>query len=302
MIVGTYHFRDDLYNTFDEETKLKVDEAIRQLTSSDSQTLNKALAESFLKKAFNMEDTKKLSKAEKRKLRREKKKAQAQPMAEEPKVEAPEFTPLDQSFGAGKLLSQVLDPKTDVYLKERRTKEGKQIVTEKRWLIRRDAVRKIADAGDIVSFSKTTIFSPTIDNNYLVAFDVTVTDKSGKSTTMLGEASNENTRGISRMYKALTAERRGYVRAVLTHLNLRNLYGEDEFVEEEVELEEDAMPSKEEFDGIEKHINAILNAASKEDLVAAGDSIKSEVETLSDKQMNYLRELYKKYLAKFESI
>lgn len=333
-------FQDYIFNSYDPGTQQKLREAMKIIEDPKLPLLERAIYEDFIYKHAHIDvPMPAVDKKERKRLarmkRREAKKAKivktanlmeelypTQPPMEEKKFvvtqvgdESPvvtpiieeEFTPLEQSF-VGKdndihPLTEVIDPDIDVYKKEKRTKgtDGKTTV-EVRYLLRRDAVRKIAEAAGLKS-SKVVVFAPSIDNNYLTAFDITVTDPLGNTTTMLGEASNENTRGISKMYKALTAERRGYVRAILAHLGLKGIYGEDEFIEEDdIDVEEDKMPTKEEFEKIAPLVNRILNAESKTALQEIGEEIKGEVESLSEKQMNYLRELYKKNLNKFEAL
>jgi len=227
-----------------------------------------------------------------------------QKLPKEVKETIEDFKVLDQNITLhdGRIVStlQYIDRDRDVYKKEKKSKVDGKIQVETKWILKRDAIKRISDAAGL-TFSKVLVIAPSIDNNYLTAFDVTVVDPAGKSTTMLGEASNDNTRGVSKMYKALTAERRGFVRAVLNHLGITNIYGEDEFVEEDdVEIDDSAMPSKDEFEEITQFANKILNAETKEDLQSVGEEIKAKAKGLSDKQMNYLRKLYEKNLLRFE--
>lgn len=238
--------------------------------------------------------------------RKAKEVASPQEVTKQPLPEVQEDTKvLDQHVkladGSTTSILTFIDKDKDIYTIEKKRKEDGKMITDTKYIMRRDAIKRIADAAGLSS-SKTLVIAPSIDNNQLTAFDVTVVDTTGKSTTMLGEASNENTRGVSRQYKALTAERRGFVRAVLNHLSITGIYGEDEFVEDadEVELPESETPSREEFESIAPFINKILNAGSKEALQEVGEAIKADASTLSDREMKYLRELYKKNLLKFE--
>lgn len=194
-------------------------------------------------------------------------------------------------------LESILIPDQDIYSVTKKRKDGKKFVTEKRYLIKRDGIRKIAGvAGIKPEVMKTLVVSPSVTNNYMIAFDVTIEDLDGKKTTMLGEASNENTKGIARMYKGLTAERRGYSRAVLVHLGLTNVYGEDEFVlEEEIQDGEidtttsHDLPSPEEFVKIKDVISLFTGATNRKELQDAVEKSREIKDELSPEQMNLLR-------------
>ena len=287
------------FDQLTDDQRARVEEITIMFRRGNLGLLDQRILEAELDTLFKMEpEVEKLTKAEKRKLRRKQKEEQ------QPEVESP----LAQTFiasdkpGVPINLTDIISEK-DTYKKVKEKRDGRRKITETKWLIKRDAVRKIAEAAGIIDTKKSIIIQPSVDNYQMIAFDVTVTDRSGRSTTMLGEASDVNTTGVAKMYKALTAERRGYVRAVFVHTGLKNLYGEDEFIEggegEDVEVEDEKAPTLEEFEPIAHIVNAITEAQSKEDLDLVGERIKTERETLSDKQVEYLRAFYIKKQATF---
>lgn len=111
----------------------------------------------------------------------------------------------------------------------------------------------------------------------------------------VGEASDENTNGISRAYKATMAEKRGFVRGVIEHLRLPNMYGEEEFSAEE-EKEESKIPKPSELKELSEIINEILNAKNEKTLQKVGRKLKTDSTRYTSLQINYLRELYGKRL------
>lgn len=201
--------------------------------------------------------------------------------------------------------------KDELYTVTKKRKDGNKFVTEKRTLIKRDGIRKIAEAAGILTkFEKKLIIEPSVTNRYMIAFDVTVTDGNGRETTMLGEASDENTKGISKMYKGLTAERRGWSRAVLVHVGLTGVYGEDEFIQEDEIADEENIDKETSYDSLSHDsfkeivpfVNAINASKSKSELRRVIESISSEKDKLSKEQKDYLNKLIKKNLIKLDDI
>lgn len=274
--------------------------------------------------------TRPMSKKERRreasKARKEKRNKMTDESNNNEDVAQPTVTPTEQTFvqkdGSFISLGLFLNIDTDIYSVDKRRKEGKKFITEKKWLIRRDAIRRIAKEAGIYNVTKEKVYDPSFENNYQHGFDVTVhctivhEDEDKKETcihgfsmtTMLGEASDSNTRGISRSYKGLTAERRGYARAVLVHLELSNIYGEDEFITEdeligvegEGEVSESIDLKPEEFKEISDHINKITIASTLDELIEVGRSIKSKTTEFNDSQLKLLRRYYEKNIIKFQ--
>ncbi len=320
MMIGGYYVHDFEYENLTDEKKIRLEEVSVLLRRGNLGLLDRALLEQEIKTEMGIEETekKKVSKKERRKKRESDEAILKDVDALTAEVENPTKQVFLNRSNVAVKLTDVINESTDLYTKERKRKTGKSIVTETKWLIKRDAVYKIAKVAGLDKTTKAKVHEPSIDNHGLVSFDVTVScysdpigDKTVSTgerrcahgladTTMLGEASDENTSGVSRLYKALTAERRGYVRAIFVHLGLHNLYGEDEFVEEGDTIEEELTPSLVEYENITELINLITTAPSKKQLVEAGEKIKQEISNLSESQVTYLRKLYEKNILRFE--
>jgi hypothetical protein len=99
------------------------------------------------------------------------------------------------------------------------------------------------------------------------------------------------------------AEKRAYDIAVLEHLNLSSgVFSEEESPEFEQKRDKEPvlMPGTQEFERISTEVNAILNADTLPMLKKVGKKIKAgvEIEKYTEKQVNYLRSLYKKEFGK----
>ena len=195
---------------------------------------------------------------------------------------------------------------------KRRTDDNKVAVTKKRIIIY-DGIKRLAKAAGIYHFTKQKMYDPTIENNELFGFDITIwcnakTTKMKKDfcrhgyhqTTMLGEASKLNTKSIGEKYKATMAEKRGYVRAVINHLGLVDILGEDELGEPQEIDETPPELKKEEFENLSSLLNDIIGAVSKEGLDNIGANIATKKTTLNDAQIGYLRKVFRKKLSEFE--
>lgn len=200
-------------------------------------------------------------------------------------------------------------------LDRKRIEEGKRII-QKRRVITYSGIKRLAKEAGIYLFTKEKVFDPTIENHNLVGFDVTIycesrnetiTPKEGfcshgfGKTIVLGEASDLNTKSIGMKYKATMAEKRGYSRAVITHLSLVDILGEDELEEanEESQKLNDTM-TDEEKEQLAPLFNKILNVKDLADLDALGEEIKSEAGEYSKSQLEHLRKVYKNKRSELE--
>ena len=201
------------------------------------------------------------------------------------------------------------------------------------WILTHDAVEKLAaEAGISPTYDKSTYaYEPKYDNELNHVMDITIkccavkgspgvmtlleANKSPNDfecyhsdftrfTTMRGEASRISASNKGRGYLAWMAEKRGYDRAVIRHLQLDSVYSEieAEVFSQEVEEEKSYKPGDPEFEKISIYVNAIINAKSPVDLLAAQGTIKLAVTTLNEKQLTYLRVLYRNKYAEMQKL
>ena len=185
------------------------------------------------------------------------------------------------------------------------------------WILTHKAIKRIANIAGIsknykVEESKNVIPDYKNDLEYIVR--VTIKCNAAKKDegcvhseerelTMTGEANRINTPDRGRGYLRKMAEKRAYDIAVLEHLNLSSgVYSEEESPEFEQKREKEPvlMPGTQEFERISTEVNAILNAETLALLKKVGKKIKAgvEIEKYTEKQVNYLRTLYKKEFGK----
>lgn len=253
-------------------------------------------------------------KEEKRKKRKEKK------LADEKKetvtVDGKEQVFIDKHGHEIKLL-EFLKPEEIWDVESKRVSDDK-ITIVKRHFILYDGIKRLGREAGIFYSDKIQVYAPTIENKDLYGFDVTVYCSAGSGdvlpdpkgnfecihgyfkTSMLGEANNENTKRLSGKYKGLTAEKRGYVRAVINHLGLKNIYGEDELDEEKTENPSDESISRPDFEALREVLSKLLNAEDKDSLVLVGESINVDKEKFSKEQIEYLRLVFNKKMATLE--
>ena len=139
------------------------------------------------------------------------------------------------------------------------------------WILSHNAILKIADeAGIGRNFTRNVLYVKGPENAYEHAMEVTITCFSGKdymtpgcrhgiesNQTMIGEANTKNTRkGSSNLL--LMAEKRAQDRAVMRHLNLLNIYSEEEIQSEEEKEDDRLLPH--EFEQITPLINKMTAA------------------------------------------
>lgn len=139
--------------------------------------------------------------------------------------------------------------------------------------------------------------TPSLENKMTTIVSVTLYSAAEKDSnaviTKLGEASDENTKGIAKLYKATMAEKRAYVRGVLELLGLDNMYGEDEFSGDEEKTAEPELSSTD-YQAISKYADAILKAKTSDELEEAGEEIKEVADELNATQTSFLRRHYSK--------
>lgn len=193
---------------------------------------------------------------------------------------------------------------------KRYTDDNKVLVVKKK-IITYDGIKRLAKESGIYNFTKQVLYSPGIENNDLHGFDVTVfcnallggdfCTHGYHKTTMVGEASKLNTKSIGEKYKATMAEKRGFCRAVISHLGLVDILGEDELGEPQ-EIDDTPQDLKRaEFEDLSGILNKILNAMNKDALILVGTEIKFADEgRYSKNQIEYLRKVYKKRLSELE--
>jgi hypothetical protein len=102
-----------------------------------------------------------------------------------------------------------------------------------------------------------------------------------------GEASRDNTYGISGKYMRTIAEKRAYDRGVLQHLELNervNVYSEAESPDF---IEEPAKPVDQIIEKLSPTLNEILNATSKDELIRIAGNIRDM--QLDEEEKAYLR-------------
>ncbi len=127
-----------------------------------------------------------------------------------------------------------------------------------------------------------------------------------RDLTITGESNRVNTPNRGRGYLRKMAEKRAFDIAVLEHLNLySSVFSEEESAdfEQKRTKEPDLLPGTKEFESIITEINAILNTKSLPDLKRVSKKIKAgiKIDKYTDKQIVYLRELYKKEIGKKDS-
>ncbi len=121
-----------------------------------------------------------------------------------------------------------------------------------------------------------------------------------------GEANRVNTPNRGRGFLRKMAEKRAFDIAVLEHLNLyTTVFSEEESSDFQRNSKQDTllMPGSQEFERIVEDINAILNSKDIADLKKVKKQIKTKIKNkeYSDKQIEYLRILYKEEMVKKET-
>lgn len=215
-------------------------------------------------------------------------------------VDSSEQTFLNKEGNHVKLLD-FLRP-DEIWEKEDKRTENDRVTITKKKILLKDAVNRLAKEAGVYYFDKVVLHTPTIENNDLHAYDVTIYCNALKKddfcihgyykTTMVGASSNLNTRNINMKHKDANAEKRGFVRAVVTHLGLKGIYGDEEFDEERVDTTKIDKPSPAEFEalgGQEGILNRILNAEDQDKLDALAEEILAKKKEYTEKQLEYLR-------------
>jgi hypothetical protein len=188
----------------------------------------------------------------------------------------------------------------------------KDILTEQDWwtltknkqqltIITHSGVKKLAwTAGLFVDVEPTDI-QPTIHNGMTTVIKATVTDKEGNKTVKLGESSRGNLGLRGKGNPVNMAEKRAYDRAVLEHLQLVGILGEDELPDDNEETTlMDTIKTDEEKKAIAPICNEIWAAKDKATLMKIKEEVKKVESSFSAEQMNTIKGLWKKQSAALE--
>lgn len=195
-----------------------------------------------------------------------------------------------------------------------------------KWALTHAAIKKIAQVAGIsknYDVEESPNIVPSIQNDFEHVVRVTIRCNSkllGKKTkkdacvhsdenilTITGEANRINTPNRGKGYLRKMAEKRAYDIAVLEHLDLYTfIFSEeesDDFQKKDKQKRKEIsiMPGSKEFDFIIDEVNNLLDAKTKITLKQVVVTIKQNIKTkkYSEKQLQYLRELYHKKFAEF---
>jgi len=213
---------------------------------------------------------------------------------------------IDKS-GKKKMLFDVIDKEVDCWF----------LKNKGLWILTHAATEKIALKAGISSnylVDESPNVQPTYQNEleHIVRVTIKCNAKKGSGCvhnedentfTVTGESNRVNTPHRGRGYLRKMAEKRGFDIAVLKHLGLyTTVFSEDEvdeFKNPSDRKDVGLLPGSKEFEAIVEEINLILNAATKQELKAAGSFIKKRVAEgkYSEKQHKYLKDLFKKEVA-----
>ena len=204
-------------------------------------------------------------------------------------------------------ISDIIDKDDCWYLKRGNT-----------WILTHKAIKTIANlAGisknfDVVESSNVIpIYQNELEHVVRVTIKCLAKKKKGvgcvhsdeDTLTITGEANRISTPNRGRGYLRKMAEKRAFDIAVLEHLDLySSVYSEEEAetFESKEKREPDLMPGTKEFEAVATEINAILNAKSVAFLQRVAKKIKKLIkeEKYSDKQIKFLKDLYKQEYGK----
>lgn len=184
------------------------------------------------------------------------------------------------------------------------------------WILTHAAIEKIAITAGIsrnFEVDESSNVQPTYQNELEHIVRVTIHCKAKKESgcvhsdedefTVTGESNRINTPHRGRGYLRKMAEKRGFDIAVLKHLGLyTTVFSEDEaeeFREGGKTKDVSIMPGSKEFEAIVEEINLILNASTKKELKVVGKELKKRIaeKKYTEKQYNYLKDLFKKEVA-----
>ena len=198
----------------------------------------------------------------------------------------------------------------------KRKRDDKEVITAK-YVLSYESAKRLARIAGIAMVDQDILVKPSIENKMTTAVCVSfrcancchvpfdLLYEKVFTFTKLGEADLDNTSSIASKYKITIAEKRAFVRGVIEHLGLPNMYGEEEFTEDptqekkskEIKTDQSKMLEKLAASGI---INKILNAKETEDLEDIAMTIKNEKDKYSKDELDYLRQLLQKQFSKFE--
>lgn len=175
-------------------------------------------------------------------------------------------------------------------------KKGKSKAT----IITHDAIKKMADhAGISSNVGYRVMIEPHVNNNYTVVIEATITSNKG-TTNELGESNRGNLGNRGRANPVNMAQKRAYDRAVLRHLRIEGLLGEEELPDEEESKKEMDNLTIDEQKAIVPLINEIINAKKISQLTVFKQKMRTKKQAYSEKQLNVLRSLWEKQFAKLQ--
>lgn len=157
-------------------------------------------------------------------------------------------------------------------------------------ILTHDGVKRIADAAGILgNYDIKVLTDPNPGNNNQYWVQITICDGDGRCTTETGESNRGNLGSRGRNNPANMAQKRGYDRAVLRHLGINGLLGEDDIDEDKEENMKTLSP--EEAKTIAPLINELLAVKKKADIDAFNKKMKQLAPTFKEEQLSVLRNL-----------
>lgn len=167
-------------------------------------------------------------------------------------------------------------------------------------IITHDAIKKIADrAGISTNVGYRVMIEPHVNNNYTIVIEATVTSPKG-STNELGEANRSNLGNKGRANPVNMSQKRAYDRAVLRHLGIGGLLGEEELPDEEESKKEMDNLTIDEQKAIVPLINQIINTKRLPELNKFKLQMKKIANQYKEYQLVVLRNLWVKQFAKLQ--
>lgn len=167
-------------------------------------------------------------------------------------------------------------------------------------ILTHNAVKRIADEAGIKGDPKYEILTqPSYTNNFQYLIQATICDQDGRCTSELGESNRSNLGSRGRQNPANMAQKRAYDRAVLRHLGIEGILGEDE-LEEEKEVDVKTL-SPEQAKSIAPLINRLLSVKKKSEIDEFNREMKTKASSFQEEQLSVLRNLRDKKLGELTS-
>jgi hypothetical protein len=186
-----------------------------------------------------------------------------------------------------------------------------------KWVITYRAAKQIAKTAGIsknfkVEESEHVVPDYRNDLSYIVRVTINCKACASKSNpdecihgertlTATGEANRKNCASRGHDYLRKMAEKRGFMIAVLEHLDLYSaIFCEDESDDFVQKKEVNLMPGMRDFELLVPEINAILECKTEQEIKKVGKKIKAgvKINKYNPKQLEYLRNLYNMHHAK----